>query len=829
MKDLNHYIYFKKPWKGQAGTVLIGLIVTMVFLSALAAAMIAQTTTGSLGFVNENSSLRAYYLAESGFRYAAAKLKHKASMDDLHSQSFSLGNKGSFSLEFTTYIFEVTGGIGTNELVTKVSFGKAPLLTGSGYVKVGNLDLTFDAVTIDASPNDNVVRFTSAQPWNVFVGEDVKLVVKSNGAAVSEGGDLILDSSADAFPPYNGRFKADSNTYQYKKRETGKLVGITCVGSWVAPSPSAYIILQAFTQLSSTGTYGEGDMAVSRKIVYNIPLSTFEKSEFHDTFETKDNWEQVSTLGSHGIETIGGDKALKVTGTTSVGVTDVGSLIKLDSSKVDTMLERSHSSTGNFLSYDTQVKIGFDPGVPSTYMAGISFRQDAEGNSYGVSFLKAESSDGIPDDLCPDFNTKIITNVPLLVLWQQTNAGTAKKWLAYKDLIGRPIYLSDDMESGINGWSADGLWNITDHRYKSSSHSWYYGQSGIWHYDTGATNSGNLTSPSIDLTTASSPSLTFWSWYKTENVSPYDPNEFDCKYVDIYDGSSWHEKVFQITYPKYPMETWKQVIMDLSPYIGKTIKIRFRFDTKDPSYNSYEGWYIDDVIVAEDFPINEASLMVRVKEAATLSFTGGGATPIEAGDIVYQATGRGTVLGTPILESGSWTVGGNAAGIILLNKISGSFTAGQPLYVDGTALATTASVAGFYRARDNYIRVYYGDKNGYGTPGVDPLDYDKHGNPRGEVHWPPDEVEDWSAANDYFTLVQWDEVNSTVSSLDKVSSIDEPDAILRTNELTTSTGALATEIGLHTFGNYSTRVYFDDFWLQIDVPTSEGFLPAVQQ
>ena len=59
-----------------------------------------------------------------------------------------------------------------------------------------------------------------------------------------------------------------------------------------------------------------------------------------------------------------------------------------------------------------------------------------------------------------------------------------------------------------------------------------------------------------------------------------------------------------------------------------------------------------------------------IEDAATLSFTGGGATPIEAGDIVYQATGRGTVLGTPILESGSWTVGGNATGTILLNKIS---------------------------------------------------------------------------------------------------------------------------------------------------------------
>lgn len=849
-------IYFKKLCKGQAGSALIGLIVTMVFLGALAAVMIAQTTTGSLGFVNENYSLRAYYLAESGFRYAAAKLKnggesaldtllnHDGDGDGNSDGSFSLGNKGSFTLEFTTYIFEVTGGIGTNELVTRVSFGKAPLLTGtgSGYVKVGNNPVQpFDAVTVDASPNDDVVRFTNnTQIWNVFDGEDVKLVVKRDGSPVSEGGDLNLQAgSSDAFPQYNGRFKADDKIYQYKEREPDKLREITRVddSTWEAPSllGGDDIVLQAFAELTSTGTYGEGNMAVSRKIVYNIPLSTSEKSEFHDTFETKDNWEEVFTLGTHDIETIGDDSVLKVTGTDSVGGGDEGSLIKLDSPKVDKILERSHSSAGNFLSYDAQVKVGFDPGVPSTYMAGVSFRQDAvaEGNSYGVSFLKAGSSDKIPADLVP------YNDCPMIVLWQQTDSGNDKKWLAYKHLIGRPIYLFDDMEIDKSNWTEDPPWDhiITD--FHSTTTCWTDSPAGDYaeNVDT------SLETIAIDFSGASSPKLSFWHHYSIfpwRNVMGlYYGGRADIE-VSTDGGIAWPTRLERYAGDQ---DSWKNEIIDLSAYAGQSdVRIRFRLRSVNPwvgfLYVGSDGWYIDDVTVAEDFPINEATLMVRVKEVATVSFTGGGTTPVEAGDIVTQTNGaRGTVIETPILESGDWG-SGDAAGIILLNKLfrndDGTIT--TP-FADGLALndvnnVQRAASSNSFRARDNYIRVYYGDISGYGTPDGQWLDYDKHGNPRGELHWPPDELEDWSADNDYFTLVQWDEVEDVaVSSLDKISSLVEPDAILRTNELTTSTGIFTgTEIGLHTFGDDSTNVvYFDDFGLQADVSTSEGFFPAVQQ
>jgi len=497
------------------------------------------------------------------------------------------------------------------------------------------------------------------------------------------------------------------------------------------------------------------------------------------------------------------------------------------------MLERAHASAGNFLSYDTQVKVGFDPSVPSTYMAGISFRQDAvaEGNSYGVSFLKGDSLDGIPDNLVP------YNNCPMIVLWQQTNSGADKKWLAYKKLTGQ--IFSDNIEASWEGenqwdqpieWIPESPWAKTHNYFHSTDTSWTDSPGGNYNNNVNT----SLTTCVMDLSCASSATLTFWHRYDIEHK--LGPFWWDWGSVDIAtvpnptDGDFTRLKRYE-----GKQNSWKEENFDISSYLpSANITIRFLLHT-DYSIVK-DGWFIDDVTISSNFHVDEATLMVRVKEAATVSFTGG-ATPIEVGDIVTQTNGaRGTVIETPILESGDWD-SGNAAGIIMLNKlhrnidgtITTPFADGLALNVNGVQRATAASSNSF-RPRDNYIRLYYGDKDGYGTANDKWLDYKKHGNPRGELHWPPDEVDDTEADNDYFTLVQWDEVNSTVSSLDKISSLDEPDAILRTNELTTSTGIFTdTEIGLHTFGNNSTSVYFDDFGLQTDVPTSEGFLPAVQQ
>ncbi|RLG38557.1 MAG: hypothetical protein DRO01_06300, partial [Thermoproteota archaeon] len=155
---------------------------------------------------------------------------------------------------------------------------------------------------------------------------------------------------------------------------------------------------------------------------------------------------------------------------------------------------------------------------------------------------------------------------------------------------GRPVTTmvvwSDDMDSGTNGWSADGLWHLSNSRYVSASHAWCYndGQD----YDTGARNSGSLITPWIDLQGLSQASLRFRSWYETED----EGTAWDRKRVFVTtDGTNWTQ-VYQVSGQS---EQWLALHVDLSSYAGHMIRVKFFFDTVDGLHNGYEGWYVDDV------------------------------------------------------------------------------------------------------------------------------------------------------------------------------------------------------------------------------------------
>jgi prepilin-type N-terminal cleavage/methylation domain-containing protein len=831
------------------GSVLIALIVTMVVLSSIGAAMVSLTSTSTFSRTGSNSAERAYFLAESGYRYAASRYLNAADetakdneLVAMHAQqTFTLLNdNGQFQLRVYPYYFKTTGSASitpTATLDTAVPGGFPPGLTlSTGRLFIGSK--FFDYISATHTGANVTFNFGSPIPQPPG-GTDVLSVAtsSSNVQTVSKGGDIKLDSNdyARAFPSRNGTIKVDGHIYAYEEVDlaNNRLTGIYDPAepnmSPFSVGANTNIILQKFAKLHSTGVFGQGSIQTKREIIFHVPLptsSTGEKEEFHDTFEDKSHWEP-STLGSHEIKTIGGDKALKVTGIGDVAgaVGAKGSLITLDWKSTNVDLARAHQAAGHYLSYDAQVKIGFDPSPPWTYdgmpfpdygMAGISFRQKYNGDSYGLSFLHGDNdyvrpsdsiTDGIPDELVP------LNKSPMIVLWQQTDSDVMpqRKWLAYKDLSGATVYFYDDVESGTNGWSATGLWNITNHRSYSPANAWYYGQPGTWNYDTGGTNRGSIVSPDINLISATSATLRFWSWYETEDTGLTR----DKKFVEISTngGTNW-TTLQQISGDS---KVWRKISINLSSYVGHNIKIRFLFDTTNALDNDYEGWYVDDVKITADFPFNESTLLVRIKEAASLRFINGSGPAVIDGDYILGADShaKGRACGNPILSAGSWG-SGNAQGIITLNNVTGTFTDDEVIRVIGSE--TTAKATG-YNDRDNYIMAYYGDKYGYGTPNYTPLDEEKHANPRGELHWPPDEVNDTEPDNDYFTLVQWDADIDT--SVERLGTGLLENAIIRTDAITTTDSGNfgQPEVGLHTFGYSSTNIYFDDFGLQAEVET----------
>jgi uncharacterized delta-60 repeat protein len=162
-----------------------------------------------------------------------------------------------------------------------------------------------------------------------------------------------------------------------------------------------------------------------------------------------------------------------------------------------------------------------------------------------------------------------------------------------------------DFESGLSGFTVDnsvanGLWHLSTGRATQSGHtatrSFYFGKgegtNGGGTYATGARTAGYLISPAISLpTNESALSLSFNYVLKTEGSVQWDKAILQ---ITQDGGANWTNLA---NYNGVAESTvWKAAApINLLPYAGKTISLRWSFDTIDGQANTYEGWYVDDV------------------------------------------------------------------------------------------------------------------------------------------------------------------------------------------------------------------------------------------
>ena len=174
-------------------------------------------------------------------------------------------------------------------------------------------------------------------------------------------------------------------------------------------------------------------------------------------------------------------------------------------------------------------------------------------------------------------------------------------------------FFYDDMEHGQGNWTfsggddsglyPDGLWHLTypgeedcinNIRDMSFSHSgntsWYYGHRFLWwgdwvcNYYTGTRNWGRLTTPWIDARKGTSLAMTVFHFLSRELY-----NGVDLAEVYLHDGASWK----LISSEWFTDDQWKKLVLNLSEYAGKQVKLEFRFDTVDTINNLFIGWMVD--------------------------------------------------------------------------------------------------------------------------------------------------------------------------------------------------------------------------------------------
>jgi extracellular elastinolytic metalloproteinase len=158
----------------------------------------------------------------------------------------------------------------------------------------------------------------------------------------------------------------------------------------------------------------------------------------------------------------------------------------------------------------------------------------------------------------------------------------------------------DEFETGAAGWTATGLWHLTNNSscaspgFSSPTRAFYYGQDATCNYATGATNTGTLTSPAISGITASSV-LTFDYRRQVESFS----GNFDRSFVEVIRSNGTVASVFSLSSANPSTTTWTPSgNISLAAFAGDTIRLRFTFNTVDNVANAFLGWFIDDVQVS---------------------------------------------------------------------------------------------------------------------------------------------------------------------------------------------------------------------------------------
>ncbi|MFA5859275.1 MAG: carboxypeptidase regulatory-like domain-containing protein [Elusimicrobiota bacterium] len=193
------------------------------------------------------------------------------------------------------------------------------------------------------------------------------------------------------------------------------------------------------------------------------------------------------------------------------------------------------------------------------------------------------------------------------------------------------------------GFYANGFWhevfsgNTYYHSAVSTAPTFWYGKDDTGDYDNALQNAGDLITPFYGIVTAQS-RLTFWSYEQTDGRTGADKRQV---FVSPDYGTTWN-KVYDSAGTQ---SAWYKVDLDLSAYANSKILIKFRFDTVDPNYNSYLGWYINDVNIS-----NLGGYITGIV------YQPGGVTPLNGAKIRVMSDTNTEITSTLTGENGLYSI-----------------------------------------------------------------------------------------------------------------------------------------------------------------------------
>lgn len=158
--------------------------------------------------------------------------------------------------------------------------------------------------------------------------------------------------------------------------------------------------------------------------------------------------------------------------------------------------------------------------------------------------------------------------------------------------VVQDLPFTEDFESGMTHWDTQdsGMDLSTDNPHGGSNS---LTDSPDGNYQVGYTYLAETIDSFNLVSSVDAPEMTFWQRYK------YPANSRGYVDVSVNNGVTW-DTAYSVPYGQDT--SWRQIKVDLAPYIGYNIKIRFRFAAVACSgvwCNSYapDGWNIDDIYI----------------------------------------------------------------------------------------------------------------------------------------------------------------------------------------------------------------------------------------
>lgn len=229
--------------------------------------------------------------------------------------------------------------------------------------------------------------------------------------------------------------------------------------------------------------------------------------------------------------------------------------------------------------------------------------------------------------------------------------------IAVEKVYGTGTVAFSDPADNLTNWTPTQTWATTTQDYYSASSSITDSPSGDY---SNSTNSTITLSGDVDLSVALSATVSFYAKWAIEDN--YDYAQFE---VSTDGGSTWEPQCGRYTNtgtadqdngkPLYDgvQSTWVKEEMNLSNYLGQTVK--FRFQIVSDQYVTDDGFYFDDLEVSV---MNQSSQSVEETNVALRGY------PNPAKDIF-------TISFDNNVGSGDLMITNNLGEVVLVNKLNG--------------------------------------------------------------------------------------------------------------------------------------------------------------